>query len=96
MSENTGQRIAFGSNLDNWDLNLYIGRDIDICIPLMVKDRRCSQKLATQRCLTANFIPLPGYLMYNDGDSDTSGELGITEHIYQLMERAIKYGVKID
>lgn len=91
---NAIMRTAFGSSLDNQDLTLYFGRDIGFCVPYAAKELQYTQKRASQFCLSANFISLPGYLMYNDGDSDTNGILGISTHIYDLMKGAIKYEIK--
>lgn len=91
---NAVMRTAFGSSLDNQDLTLYFGHDMGFCVPYVAKEFQCTQKRATQYCLSSNLVSLPGYLMYNDGDSDTNGILGISTHIFDLMKRAIKYEIK--
>lgn len=91
---NAVMMTAFGSSLNNQDLILYLGHDMGFCVPYIAKELQYSQKRANQYCLSTCLLSLPGYFMYNDGDSETNGILSVSTGIFGLMERAIKYEIK--
>lgn len=94
MYENSESGEVFGYSLDNQDLTLYHGRDMGTCVSIFVREYRWSQKKASQYCFSLNLIALPTYLIYNDGDSSSSGLFAVSTSFSDLMKRAIKYEIK--
>lgn len=92
----TRSRLVCGSNLDNQDLIIYLGRDTKASVARILEwgKYEYTQKTATLYALQLNVVPMSEYLIYNDADVVFEQNAGVSESLWGLIKIAIKYEIK--
>lgn len=94
----TKSRLVGGSNLDNQDLIIYLGRDTKASVASILEwgKYEYTQKTATQYAVQLNLAPISEFLIYNDADVVFEQETGVSESLWGLIKMAVKYEIKGD